>query len=97
MNTSDLEILSDGTQPCHLPIGLYHREDGPVYISPYGDQYWFLNNKLHRKDGPAIITASGRQSWYLNNTRYINKKEYQAAANLSDEDMTLLLLKYNFK
>ena len=59
-----------------------------------GSQYWWLGDKRHRVDGSAIISADRSQYWFLNDKYYTDKKKFQKAANLSDEDMTILLLKY---
>jgi antitoxin component YwqK of YwqJK toxin-antitoxin module len=33
-----------------------HRDDGPAYISPNGDEYWLQNDVVHRADGgPAVV------------------------------------------
>ena len=37
-----------------------------VKVNPYGDKFWYLNDKLHREDGPAVERASGNKRWYLN-------------------------------
>ncbi len=46
-----------------------HREDGPAFVSPYGDKAWFVNGQRHREDGPAIEYINGDKSWYLNGER----------------------------
>jgi hypothetical protein len=64
-------------------------------ITPGGHQYWFNSNrKFHREDGPAIIYADGELRWYINSALYNDNKSYQEAANLSNEDMTVIVLKY---
>lgn len=68
-----------------------------VQVDSVGNQHWYLNGNLHRSDGPAIIFVSGQHFWYLNGNRYSDKKRYQIDAKLCDEDMTLLLLRYNFE
>jgi hypothetical protein len=59
-----------------------------------GSQIWYKNNQLHREDGPAFIDNDGYQSWWINNKRYYDNKSFQIAAGLSDEDMSVLILKY---
>lgn len=71
-----------------------HREDGPAWIMPSGTQAWFRNGKHHRIDGPAIVWYGADTGWYVNNIRVFNNKEFQKAANLTDEEMTALILKY---
>ena len=76
--------------------GCYHREDGPAYIEHDGTEYWFLNGELHREDGPAVISPHGTHMWFSKGSWQNNKKKFREASGLSDEDMTALLLKYNF-
>lgn len=35
--------------------GLYHREDGPAYVSGNNFESWYRNGRLHREDGPATL------------------------------------------
>jgi hypothetical protein len=72
----------------------YHRENGPAVIYADGTQYWYKNGRRHRIDGPAVIHASGYTCWYLDDTGYIDNKSFQSVANLTDEDMTAIILKY---
>ena len=66
------------------------------FISNNGTQYWMKSGMYHRTDGPAIIYTYGAQSWFIDDIKYYTPKAYQEAANLSDEDMTAILLRYNF-
>lgn len=68
-----------------------------VHVDSAGNRHYWLNGKLHRDDGPAIVFASGKHFWYLNGDSYYDRRKYQADANLSDEDMVALLLRYRFK
>ena len=71
--------------------GLYHRVDGPAYISYYesgevAQEYWYLNGISHRVDGPAyrLYYESGKieeEEWYLNG-KESNHKEWLIANNL---------------
>jgi hypothetical protein len=64
-------------------------------IEECGNQIW-CNKKgqFHREDGPAYINPDGYQSWYTNGKYHHTNKSFQKAANLSDEDMTAMILKY---
>lgn len=75
---------------------ILHREDGPAVVRPGNIQCWYINGERHREDGPAIIWADDSYSWYIDGKKYLDKKKFQKAAKLSDEDMTALLLKYNW-
>jgi hypothetical protein len=39
-------------------------------MSPLGDKWWYLNDKLHREDGPAIKSVYGYNEWILNGLRH---------------------------
>jgi len=86
-------IDSDGNQRWLVNRKL-HRVDGPAVIYADGEQQWRVHGRLHRTDGPAIICIDGTQYWYVNDQSHTNSKSYQGAAKLSDEEMTLLILKY---
>lgn len=74
--------------------GKYHREDGPAFIGVNGAEGWAINGRTHRIDGPAITWNDGTVEWYVNNKRCDTIAEYKEAANLSDEDILVLILKY---
>lgn len=42
-----------------------HRIDGPAWITPDGDQYWFYGGFMHRSDGPAYISKLEKQEFYI--------------------------------
>jgi hypothetical protein len=64
-------------------------------IDEEGNKHWYNNQKhFHREDGPAVISSRGGISWYIDGSRYYNNKTFQLAANLSDEDMLAMILKY---
>lgn len=77
----------DGTQLWYKD-GLLHREDGHLQ--------WYRDGKVHRDDGPAVILPDGTCFWYLNDYMIIDKDRYQKEANLTDEEMLFILLKYPF-
>jgi hypothetical protein len=63
-------------------------------VDRFGTQRLWVNEKLHRTDGPAVTYADGTQYWYVSGFWYRDNKSFQEAANLSDEDMTAIILKY---
>lgn len=73
--------------------GKTHRPDGPAVIDG-GYCEWFKHDEHHRTDGPAVTYLSGGLEWWVNGTPYNTNAEYQEAANLSDEEMTIMVLKY---
>lgn len=75
---------------------ILHREDGPTIERADGTKEWFLNSKRHRTDGPAFEFSDGSKSWWLTNIKYLDPKQYQKDAGLSDEDMTMILLRYDW-
>ena len=75
--------------------GLLHRHDGPAVI---GNEYtaWLQHNEYHRLDGPAIMDTdpNSPHRWVIHDVIYHNNQDYQKAANLTDEDMIILILQY---
>lgn len=60
-----------------------------------GNSHWLnAKGKWCRNDGPAIIYADGEKSWWVNGKRCESNTEFQEAANITDEDMTAIILKY---
>ena len=53
-----------------------------------------LGVEPHRLDGPALISEDGKPLWYINGTSYRKFSDYQIAANLSENDITMIKLKY---
>lgn len=74
--------------------GKRHRVDGPAVTMASGGKSWYLNGERHRVDGPAITWGNGDMVWYLNDERISSSKEYQKLAGLSDEAMSVLILRY---
>lgn len=59
-----------------------------------GTKTYHRNGMRHRTDGPAAEYANGKYMWCLNGDIYLNNKEFQKAANISDEDMAVMIMKY---
>ena len=75
--------------------GALHREDGPAVISKDGRKAWCVKGELHREDGPAVIHEDGRAKvWYINGKQCNSSKEYQESANLTNEEMLIIVIKY---
>lgn len=75
--------------------GKQHRDGGPAAIFPDGRQEWFQNNERHREDGPAVIDVDGIPiAWYLYGLRQESNRDFQERLGLTDEAMTVLVLKY---
>jgi hypothetical protein len=68
----------------------------PALITTSGILYWFKNGRIHRNDGPAIIFPDGSYRWAIDGLFFSNKKLFQTYSKNTDEDMTALLLKYDF-
>jgi hypothetical protein len=85
---------NNGTEFWRDEKGQYHREDGPAAIYPSGNSYWYNKGVLHREDGPAVVWNNGEQEWRINGIPHYNNKSFQIAANLSDEDLIAIVLKY---
>jgi hypothetical protein len=66
-----------------------------LIIDKNGNQIWYnKRGQYHRENGPAIIYTHGRYYWYVNGNMYHNNKSFREAASLSDEDMSIMILKY---
>jgi len=52
------------------------------------------NGLLHRMDGPAVTYTSGPCKWFVNGICIKSAREYQNMAELTDEEMASLVLKY---
>jgi hypothetical protein len=68
----------------------FHSYNKPAVITKMDAIAWCKNGLYHRTDGPAIILNKHKSSWYV----LKHHKEYQKAANLTDEDMLAIILKY---
>jgi hypothetical protein len=93
MNMSNSIVTKYENQYWYNEEDQLHREDGPAFIHIDGLQSFWFNGKLHRTDGPAAIDINGYQEWYINDKRYFTNKSFQSAANITDEDMTAMVLK----
>jgi hypothetical protein len=78
---------SNGTKAWYLK-GLYHRMDGPAYISLDGSKYWYFEGRIHRMDGPAIEFPNGSNSYW-----YHGKSTTEEAIELLKKMMILKGLK----
>ncbi len=61
---------------------------------PNGARRWWKAGISHRIDGPSCTYATPKPEWYIEGKRYFDNKSYQVAAGLSDEDMTIIVMKY---
>jgi hypothetical protein len=73
--------------------GRRHRLDGPACEWKDGDREWFIDGKRHRLDGPAIQCNDG-DSWHVDGVWCKNFKDFQKAGKLTDDQITILILKY---
>lgn len=64
-----------------------HRE---LWINNSKDRKW------HRIDGPAYVDLTGddQNTWWVNDKRCYSNRQYQTQAKLTDEEMTIIILKY---
>lgn len=61
---------------------------------PSGAQMWSKDGKLHRTDGPALVESDGMVRWWLDGIEFDTFDEWFEKVQVSDEDKTLLKLKY---
>ena len=90
---SYLFINVNGNKKWHVNSVL-HRTDGPAIENADGSKEWWVGGKKHRTDGPAIEFANGDQSWWVNDVMCMSNKEFQLAANLTDEELAEVILKH---
>lgn len=74
--------------------GRRHRVGAPALIYTNGAEEWWINGKRHRIDGPAYIGNMGIRFWCLNGNIVDNRDTFQQLAGLTDEDMTVLMLRF---
>lgn len=53
-----------------------------------------IGYNIHRLDGPAIIYNDGDMGWYINDNLYTSWKRFGEVAKLSEEQLSILVLKY---
>jgi hypothetical protein len=94
MNMSNSIVTKYENQYWYNEEDQLHREDGPAAIHINGAYVWYRNGKVHRTDGPAEMSPDNTLYWYVVDKKYFDNKSFQKAANLSDEDMTAMILKY---
>ena len=82
--THDLSVLL-------APIATYTISTDSYGTIIYRDE----KNNRHRLDGPAVIWSDGIEWWYVHGKPYTNFKDFQKAANLTDNQITILKLKYS--
>ena len=85
---------SDGAQQW-FKNGKPHRVNGPAKISADGLIVWWMRDgNLHRTDGPACTGRFEDINWWVKGKAYGTNRTFQKAANLTDEEMVTLVLKY---
>jgi hypothetical protein len=75
---------------------IYHRDDGPAYVSTNGTKKWYCRGKLHRVDGPAIMWGSGDIMWFIHGLQY-SFREYLTLPHITPEMKTILILTYSHR
>ncbi len=80
----------------HLPV-CYSFTDATQGNKRDISEEWSVNGWHHRRHGPAFIWADGHHMWYIRGDRYKDPKSFQKAADLTDLEFMLILLKYDFK
>ena len=71
-----------------------HRIEGPAVTFVNGGEEWWVNGLTHRNDGPAVTYDNGNIEWYIDNIRIFDSEQFRRRSGLSDEAMTILILKY---
>ena len=92
-NFSGFVVYFDGTKRWFFG-GKLHKIDGPAIEYANGTKFWYVDGKRHRLDGPAGERSDGTKFWFVDGKQHYTNKSFQVAAKLSDEYMTVLILKY---
>ena len=87
-------VIAPGQFISYYINGNEHRDDGPSLIWEDGFQGWSKHGKIHRTDGPALLDPNWGASWFIEDKEIFSRKLYQELTGLSDEDMSMLVLKY---
>jgi hypothetical protein len=90
--TSILTIDAVGNKKWENSSGSLHRLDGPALEWISGGKSWWVDGEPHRLDGPAVIWDNGDMEWWVRGNGCSTM--FQQAANLTDDEMTILILKY---
>ncbi len=64
-----------------------------VYFSYDENEIWTCDSHLHRVFGPARIYR-GVSTWWIDGVRICSHNEFKSKAGLTDEEMTIMVLKY---
>lgn len=80
-------------------LGKPHRFQAPAVIHADGSEEWYRYGLRHRDDGPAVIgpamiDAGEPPQWWINGYRIKSASRYKILADLTDEQMLFLILKY---
>lgn len=67
--------------------------DKPAWMHQSGNYWYLVNGLMHRNNGPAEY-VNGRFGWYLNGELYISIYSFLKDSGLSDDEATILVLKY---
>lgn len=74
-----------------------HRIDGPAVIETHGNDiisWWYIvDGKNHRLDGPA--TLHNEKFYFFIDGEKCSFKNFNKKADLSDEDISIMFLKYS--
>lgn len=101
-NDDDLEWLHQHDEAGTIDVcwdddGQPHAENGPAIVSSHGQvSTWCNHGTKHRIGGPAVVRTGIYRvaEWYVGGTRIHTWELYQEYAGCSDEEMTMLKLKY---
>ena len=95
---SELFRNREGDRWCNVH-GYFHRVDGPAVELNNEITQWYIGGLLHRLDGPAVESLLDGvdcviYGWYVNGIECFDFKDFQKAGKLTDDQITILRLKY---
>ena len=63
-------------------------------IRQAGVEYYYQHGLLHRTTGPAVYKPGETKAWYIQGVKHTTPKTYQQMADLSDQQMSDILARY---
>lgn len=74
--------------------GTCHTKINDKILTHINWKYTYDDHVIHRINGPAIVYKNNDETWWLNGYRYHDVYDFVSKNNMSEEDMTALILKY---
>lgn len=86
-------VYPDGVEHWYLH-DVRHRDGGPAITRADGSEVWYHYGLRHRTDGPAVIVPNVMVLWFVDNCQITSPAQFQRLTNCTDEELTMMILKY---